>query len=230
MLGIIGAMDVEVDGLIRLIAQKKSESISGITFTSGTIDDCAVVVAECGVGKVNAAVCAQTMILTYRPDTIINIGVAGSLSETLSVGDIAIADNVVQYDIDTTPCGEPLGFVPGLDRIDIPCSTAVVEQLQQAAKQLKLHHCIGKIVTGDRFVNDAALREFLHRQFCGIACEMEGGSVGHVCYINQIDFCVLRSISDHADGTSNVDFLTFTNQAAENSIRLIRQFIANQKQ
>ena len=119
MIGIIGAMGVEVLALAELLENKKCEKISGIEYMSGTIYGKDVVLAVCGIGKVFAAICAQTMILKYNPDVIINTGVAGTLSDELSIGDIAIADSVVQHDMDTSPLGDPVGMLSDINIIKI---------------------------------------------------------------------------------------------------------------
>jgi adenosylhomocysteine nucleosidase len=136
-IGIIGAMDIEVEELINSMDDIKKETISRIDFYEGRLQDKDVVVAKCGVGKVHAAVCTQTMILKFAPDIIINTGVAGSLSPDLNIADIVISDGVVQHDFDISPFGKPVGLITGIDLIKIPCNEELVKQLVKAAEILE---------------------------------------------------------------------------------------------
>lgn len=225
MIGIIGAMDIEVDLLKQAMEGAQEHVISGIRYLQGKLCGKEAVVARCGVGKVNAAVCAQTMILEYQPEALINTGVAGSLSNALDIGSIAIADFVVQSDIDTTALGEPIGLVPTLNVVDIPCSPHVVQRLMDAGTALGLSCTRGTIATSDTFVAAAERKAYLTKQFGAIACEMEGGSIGQVCCMNGVDFGIVRAISDKADGSSHMDYGAFCAMAAKNSAQLICAYL-----
>ena len=224
MIGFIGAMQVETEGIISMMTQTKTQVHAGITYTSGKLGTCDIVVATCGVGKVNAAVCAQCMIFAYAPSVIINTGVAGSLSNALDIGDIAIGSCSIQTDMDTSPVGDPLVLISGLNLIDLPCDAETVAQLERAAKTLGIRYQIGKISTGDQFVNSTERKNFIKENFDCIACEMESGSIAHVCLMNNVKFAVIRSISDKADNSSHMDFAEFVKIAADNSIRMVKSF------
>lgn len=227
MTGIIGAMDIEVDLLKSLLENKSVQKISGIDFVSGTLYGKDVVAARCGVGKVNAAMCAQTMILKYAPDAVINTGVGGSLSNSLNIGDIAMAEFVVQSDVDTSPLGDPVGFISTVNILKIPCCKSVVNALEAAANTLGLHSVRGVISTSDSFIADGAQKDWLAKTFGAIACEMEGGSIGQVCYANNVSFSVIRAISDKADGSSHMDYGEFCSLAAKNSAAIICEYMKN---
>ena len=228
MIGIIGAMEVEVNGLISLLEDKTLTKISGINYYTGKYNGKEVVIAKCGVGKVNAAICAQTMILTYRPDVIINTGVAGALSDKLSICDIAVATDVVQHDMDTTPLGEPLGFIGGIDLVKIPCDIRVSQLLYNCATSFENNNCIlGTIASGDQFINSISAKKKITDNFGAIAGEMEGASIGHVAYMNGVAFSVLRVMSDNASGESNIDFPKFCEIAADKSIEICKKFITD---
>ena len=124
-IGIIGAMQIEVEALCAAMENTVCETVGNMTFVYGDLKGKRVVCAKCGIGKVFAAMCAQTMILKYAPDCIINSGVAGTLSETLSIGQIALAEQVVQHDMDTSPIGDPVGLISGINIIYIPADPAV---------------------------------------------------------------------------------------------------------
>lgn len=226
MIGFIGAMDIEVNELISLLENKTLTKISGINFYTGQISEKDVVIAKCGVGKVNAAVCAQTMILTYKPDVVINTGVAGSLSEKLNICDVAIATDVVQHDMDTSPLGDPVGFVSGIDMVKIPCDIRISQMLYNSAVKFENIKCeLGTIASGDQFLNSDDVKKRITDNFGAIAGEMEGASIGHVAYMNNVPFSILRVISDNASGESNIDFPKFCTIAADMSIKICAEFI-----
>ncbi len=225
MIGLIGAMSIEVEALQKEMEQKKQEVISGMTFVSGILHGKEVVVAESGVGKVFSALCAQTMILHYKVTQIINTGVGGTLTDKLSIGQIAIADEVVQHDMDTSPLGDPVGLLSGINMVKLPCDPNIVRLLEESVKQTGIPYQIGTIASGDQFIHSNEQKEKIVSLFQGISCEMEGGAIGHACYINKIPFGVLRAISDDADGNSPKDFPAFVAKSVEVSLKVIRNYL-----
>lgn len=230
-IGIIGALELEVEGLKSLMDECKINTISGVDFYSGKINGTDTVVATAGVGKVNAAVCAQTMILTYSPDAVINIGVAGGLSKELKIGDIAIADAVAEHDMDTTVCGDPLGFISGINTVMMECDKETADLLEKAVVTVGgVNVQRGVIVSGDQFISTNEQRIKIIDNFDAIAAEMEGASIGHVCTMNKVPFGVLRAISDGANDSSVVDFPTFAKTAAQMTIKTIIEYLKNIKE
>ncbi len=228
MIGIIGAMDIEINLINEKIENKQAKEINNVIYTSGTIGQNHVVTAVCGMGKVNAAICAQSMIFHYSPDIIINTGVAGGVSEELSICDIAIADSLYEHDLDITPLGYPLGYISGADITKIPADRKVVSVLLSCAERVITNKVItGVIVSGDQFINSAEKKAFLKEQFNACACEMEGAAIGHVCYMNNVAFAVIRAISDGAGDEAHMDFDTFSKKAAKNSSDLILEYLKN---
>ena len=225
MIGIIAAMNVEMESLRSHIENPVTETVGGVTYVSGRLEGQEVVTAVCGVGKVFAALCAQAMILRYRPECIINTGVAGTLTDRLSVGDIAVSTGVVQHDMDTSPLGDPVGLISGINKVELPADRLLTGQLSACAKVMGIKTATGVIASGDQFVASAERKAFIVEHFKAIACEMEGAAVGQVCYVNKVPFCVLRAISDSADGSSHMDYPTFVQMAAEQSVALLRRFM-----
>ncbi len=228
MIGIIGAMAVEVENLIEVMTKDQVEIISGITFHIGKIRgvDCAV--AQCGVGKVAAAVCAQTMILKYQPSALINVGVAGGIGENIHIGDIVISRGLVQHDVDTSALGDEKGMISGLNLVAIPASRKLVNLVATTAAGIYgdgVH--VGIIATGDQFICDAQKLKRLAVEFDASACEMEGGSIAQVCWMNKVDFVVIRAISDNADEDAGVDFGTFAVASAHKIAELITKLLPN---
>ncbi|MBQ7986470.1 MAG: 5'-methylthioadenosine/adenosylhomocysteine nucleosidase [Clostridia bacterium] len=226
MIGIIGAMDIEVEKIKGFLTDISTETISGVNFVRGKFDGKDIVVAKCGVGKVFAGLCAEAMILKYAPELIINVGVAGCLDETLKIGDIVIADNVCQHDMDTSPLGDPIGMLSDINIIKFPADKKACELFADCAKELCLPYSIGTIASGDQFVSSADKKKFITDNFGAKSCEMEGGAIGHVCYVNNVPFAVLRAMSDGADDGAKMDFPTFAKMAAENSTRVIKTFLS----
>ncbi|MBQ9849298.1 MAG: 5'-methylthioadenosine/adenosylhomocysteine nucleosidase [Clostridia bacterium] len=228
MTGIIGAMKIEVETIKTLMENKKSEVISGVEYVSGTLHGKEIVTAVCGIGKVAAAMCAQTMILKYAPERIINTGVGGSLSENLAIGDVAVAESLVQHDMDTSPLGDPVGLISGINVINIPCDEKVVGTLINCVESLGgIKALRGVIASGDQFIADAAKKEYIKSNFNAVVCEMEGASIAQVCYTNGVPFGVVRAVSDCADGSSHMDYGEFLPMAAANAAKLIESFVVN---
>ena len=225
MIGIITAMEKEMEAL--KIENASKEKIGHITFTKGTICGKEVVAAVSGIGKVFAAMCAEAMILTYSPALIVHLGVAGSLSESLGVLDLAVATGTVQYDMDTTPLGDPLGLISGLNIVELPCDEKYTEILYSAALSLGIRAEKGIIATADKFCASKEDKEHILSHFPAIACEMEGGSVAQVCCANKVPFCLFRAISDSADGEAPMSYEAVTAKASENAGKLMNAFLRN---
>ncbi len=223
LIGIIGAMDIEVDGIVSSMENVNVIIISGIKFYEGRLGDKNVVVAKSGIGKIFAAICAQTMILKFNPNIIINTGVAGSLTKELSVLDVVIATKVVQHDMDTSALGDPKGLISGINVIFIESDSKITEKLSYAAKISQCNTVKGIIASGDKFISKENDKNSIHFEFKAIACEMEGASIGQVCFVNNVPFGVIRAISD-GEG-AEMDYATFASKAAENSIKITKKFV-----
>lgn len=222
-IGIIGAMQMEIDSLKEAMGDSSVETYSGVEFVSGQIGGQTVVAAVCGIGKVFAAICAEAMILKYNVDMMINIGVGGSLTKDLGVLDVAVAKNVVQHDMDTSPLGDPVGLLSGINVVLLPANEGMVDLLVKCLQDKKINYRTGTIATGDQFIAKSEQKELIRTRFEAIAAEMEGGSIGHVCYVNKIPFAILRSISDSEGGA--MDYQTFAEKAAIQSIEVVLEFI-----
>jgi len=229
-IGIIGAMEVEVQSLIARLEGNQIKEIAGLVFHCGTLESVPVVVAQCGPGKVNSAVCAQIMILTYSPRLVINTGVAGGVG--VKIGDLVAASGCVQHDFDTTALGDPLGtlFIRHKETetetiMEVPCDEKATGMLLEEAADIYGGAHKGIIATGDIFVADKEKNRWLGESFGAKAVEMEGGSIAQACYMNGIPCAVLRAISDNANDDSPVDFPSFAKEAAEKSARLLMKAI-----
>lgn len=226
MIGIIGAMDIEIDNIVLNMTNIKKEKISSVTYISGELCGKEVVCAVCGIGKVFAAVCAQTMILRYNPEIIINTGIAGSLSDKLSVADTVVAQSLVQHDMDTTAFGDPKGFINGLGIVNISCDDEVSKEICTVMDKCGVKNVRGVIATGDCFIADNDKKAEIHNTFNAIACDMEGASIALVCNLGGVKCAVMRTVSDGADGDEYVENKDTT---AKKSTEAVMTFIKHHK-
>ncbi len=211
--GIIGAMDSEVAAIKGALDNVRVSQISGLEFYEGTLDGNKVVVAQSGMGKVNAAVCAQTLILHFGATRVINTGVAGTLTRELTINDFVVSTETVQHDFDVSPIGFRRGEIPYTGKVTfmadpLLCQRAV-EAVKKAAPKSKV--LTGRVCSGDQFICTAEQQEAITSLWGGLCCEMEGGAVAQVCYLNQVPFVIIRAISDDSD---EMDFEQFQDAAS----------------
>ena len=225
MIGIICAMKIEADAIRASLTDTRTEVVSGVEFTVGKRYGKEIVLAVCGIGKVFAAICTEAMILRFAPSLILNSGVAGTLTEALSIGDIAIAKNLVQHDMDTSPLGDPVGLVSGINKIYFDADKAAVTAFAKATASVGANSVIGTIASGDQFMSDTAKKNAIRDRFGAIACEMEGAAIAHVAYVNNVPFAVLRAISDSASGDAQMEYPKFVAMAAKRSHAIIDAFL-----
>lgn len=226
-IGIIGAMSEEVEGLIAKLSDTVSEEVGMLKFYTGELLGKRVAIAKCGVGKVFAAICAEAMIIKYSPSLIINTGVGGALAVGIHTSDTVIADRLCQYDMDTSPLGDPKGLISGINKIYFDADARAVEILKKSAEKLSLRFKVGTVASGDKFVADRTDKERIVSEFGAIACEMEGAAIAHTAFVNGTPFAVVRAISDSADGDATMDYPTFLPIAAKNSTALTLELVSN---
>ena len=227
MIGIIGAMSVEVEELKAKVEDAKSEVISGTEYVCGRLCGREVVIAKCGIGKVFAALCANTMILRYGVQSIINTGVAGTLVSCLNILDFAVSSAVVQHDIDTTILGDAPGLISGLNIVEIPASRTLSSLALNIALDQGTACARGIIASGDQFISSAERKDFIRTTFGAIACEMEGAAIGHACYVSGVDFVIIRCISDSATGEAEMEYPEMVSRAAVKSEALVLAMLSN---
>lgn len=212
---VLGAMDGEVAAIIANMQVESKEEWRGYPIVFGTISDAPVVVSRTGVGKTLSAMLCQYLIDRVGPERIIFTGVAGALHHGLEIGDTVVARDAIQHDLDVTALGLEIGQVPFSPYRVFRCDEELVRRaLAVTPPHGRAHE--GRILTGDQFVADAAVRERLASSLGGDAVEMEGASVGLVATVNEIPFLLIRTISDHSDGSA-LEFARLVSFAAENS-------------
>ena len=226
MLGIIGAMDVEVNALKNKVNNKTVKKLAGIEFVSGRIEGQGVCVAQCSPGKVNAALCTQAMLDNFDIEAVINIGVGCSLDENVIIKNAVVATALCQYDFDTSAIDGVKGLV--IDgKVKLETDETLSLSLEKAAitSGAKVHR--GIIATGDTFIASEELKRSIADEFGAICGEMEGGAIAQVCYINGVPFAVLRTISDGGDESAQLDYPEFKEIAAEKSCEIILSYLKN---
>ena len=226
IIGIIGAMEEEVASLIDEMEVKSKIAKEKMVFYSGTIYGKEVVIVTSGIGKVNAAVCTQILADKFDVDYIINVGIAGGVGEEIYPGDIVIANNLVQHDVDTSAFGEKLGQIPRMDAYDFKCSEFLISHGRVACSSLEgINTFVGRVVSGDQFIANSEKIKWLSKEFNALACEMEGASIAHVAYLNDIPFLIIRSISDNANNGAHMDYEKFKPIAVKNSNTILRSML-----
>jgi adenosylhomocysteine nucleosidase len=224
-IGIIGAMEPEVEELLSMLDSPASETAGGLLFHTGTIFGKRVVIAKCGVGKVFAAICAEAMIIKFSPSLIINTGVGGAILSGIKTSDIVIADKLCQHDMDTSPLGDPKGLISGINKIFFEADARAVNILESSAKSLSMRAFVGTVASGDKFIADKSDKVRLQNDFNASACEMEGAAIAQTAFVNSVPFAVIRAISDSADGDATMDYPTFLPIAAKKSAQLTLELI-----
>jgi adenosylhomocysteine nucleosidase len=227
-IGIIVAMRSELEKLAGMMIAPEAKKIGAHEFTSGKLAGKDVILACCGVGKVNAAACTAEMIMHYAPAVIINTGVAGGLACGMRVGDIVVADGAVEHDLDYGELGDERGmifFPDGRTEKLLAADKKTADTLYLAAQKAKLCVHRGTVASGDIFVSDSKIKQNIVDNFNAAACEMEGAAIAHVCRLFGTPFGILRSISDSANEDSGVDFPTFVKIAADNAASVIINYL-----
>ena len=230
-LGIIGAMQVEVEILLGAMENKHSMEKAGSTFTSGTLEGLDVVVVQCGVGKVNAALCTQILCDLYDVTNIVNTGIAGSLCAQLDIGDLVVSSDAMYHDVDAVHFGYPFGQVPGMDAVAFPADKTLMDYAFAAAEAVNPGHTkIGRVASGDQFVAEMTVKERIIAVTQGLCTEMEGAAIAQTAYRNAVPFVILRAISDKADDSAEMDYPTFeriaAHRCAEVTMHLAKQLKA----
>ncbi|MGI0531896.1 5'-methylthioadenosine/adenosylhomocysteine nucleosidase [Bacillus pfraonensis] len=225
-IGIIGAMQIEIDLLLEKLEIQEEFTIAKMPFYKGTFMNKEIILTRCGVGKVNAASCAQTLINKFEVDCMINTGVAGGLHTGIKVGDLVISTNVTHHDVDK---GQMKNLFPFQETFI--ANKELRELALQSCNTIGLEGNVyeGRIVSGECFVEDAQLKEKLIAEYLPHCVEMEGSAIGHVAYINDVPFLVIRCISDTADDEATISYESFAKVAANQSSRIIVEMIKNMK-
>lgn len=228
-IGIIGAMEVEVETLKKDMEVGRVVKKAGMEFHEGVLNGMPVVVVRSGICKVNAAVCTQILIDDFGVDGIINTGVGGSLNAEINIGDIVISTDVVHHDVNAVEFGYALGQIPQMKVFSFPADETFAEKAKAACNRVNPDITVwrGRICSGDQFVSSQEQKDQIIKAFHGWCTEMEGAGIAQAAYLNDVPFIIVRAISDKADNSAYVDYATFEKEAAEHSVRLVEALMSD---
>ena len=227
MLGIIGAMEIEVNRIKEQMEDVSVTDKAGMSFFEGKWNGNDVVVVRSGIGKVNAAVCAQILADTFHADAIINTGIAGSLKNEINTVDIVLSTDAIQHDMDAQGFGYAPGVIPQMEVSDFQADEKLIELAKKCCAEVcpDIQVFTGRVVSGDQFISDKKKKEWLSSQFEGLCAEMEGAAIAQASYLNHVPFLIIRAISDKADDSATMDYPEFEAMAAENSVKLLADIV-----
>lgn len=226
VIGIIGAMDEEIELYVQQMQGVKESVRAGLIFYQGEFLGRQVILCKCGVGKVNAAICTQLLIDDFHVASVIFTGVAGGVDPSLNIGDIVISRDCLQHDIDASALGFKKGEIPFAQASVFEADHTLIQLAEQSAQSIADVQVItGRIVSGDQFIADREKVKDLYEEFAAACVEMEGSAVGQVCALNGVPFVIIRSLSDKADGSAHVNFVEFTKLASKRSYDMLAQMV-----
>ncbi len=227
-IGLMGAMVEEVSAFREGMEVHQHTTWSGMDFFEGVLEGMDVVLACSGIGKVNAALGVQVLVDRFGIDGLVFTGIAGAVDPDLDVGDIVVSDDACQHDFDSTAFGYERGLIPRLRKKWFYADRIWVNRFMDASRRLAddlapSKTIMGRVLSGDQFIADPVMTKKLRKDFSGHCVEMEGAAAAHACYVNQIPFVIIRSISDKADHSAKVDYRAFTQIAVDHSTKLVRE-------
>lgn len=222
-IGIIGAMEVEVERLKKDMEIQREIRKAGMAFCEGVLMGQPAVVVRSGIGKVNAAVCTQILVDEFGVDAVINTGIAGSLNAQINIGDIVISTDVLHHDMDAVNFGYAPGQIPQMDVFSFEADEELANKAEKVCREVnpEIQVFRGRVVSGDQFVADKAVKERISGLFQGFCTEMEGAAIAQASYLNNVPFVIIRAISDKADDSATEDYPTFERKAVEHSVKLV---------
>ncbi len=227
MVGIIGAMEVEVSKLKEMLQDTETKNKAGMTFVSGSLNGKPVVVVRSGIGKVNASICTQILADEYKVNYIINTGVAGSLHNEINIGDIVLSKDALQHDMDATGFGYAVGVIPQMEKSIFEADERLIQIAEKCIKEdiTDINAFVGRVVSGDQFISDKGKKKWIVDNFQGYCTEMEGAAIAQAAYLNNIPFLIIRAISDKADDSATEDYPTFEAKAAQHCVKLLCEMV-----
>ncbi len=226
-IGIIGAMEVEVEFLKKEMEVTRTEKKASMEFFEGKIKNTEVVVVKSGIAKVNAGICVQILADEFKVTHVINTGVAGSLDARINIGDIVLSTDACYHDVDATVFGYKKGEIPQMGILSFPADKELIEKAKDAIKKAAPDLGIfeGRVCSGDQFISSSEVKEGIIKVFGGMCTEMEGAGIAQACYLNEIPFVIIRAISDKADGSDIMDYPEFEKKAAHDCAALVMEMM-----
>ena len=232
MIGIIAAMDKEIDDIKAMMAEEceaDKKTLSGMEFWHGTLHEKEIVLVRCGIGKVNASMAATILASVYKVDAIINTGIAGSLDDRIDIGDIVLSTEAQEHDMDVTGLGYEKGIIPDQETSVYIADKKLIGIAEEVCHKVNpdINVFTGKVVSGDQFISDRETKHQIINSVGGMCTEMEGAAIAHAAYLSNVPFLIIRSISDKANDDAELDYPSFQKKAIENSVRLVSGILSD---
>ena len=226
-IGIIGAMELEVEALKEQMDVKNIVEKASMKFYEGTLRGKDVVIVQCGIGKVNAGICVQILADLFQVDAVINTGVAGSLRAEINIGDIVVSTDACEHDMDVTALGYKQGIIPQMKESFFKADRQLVEAAIEVCREVNpdINVYEGRVLSGDQFISGEEIKNKLIDLFDGSCTEMEGAAIAHAAFLNEIPYVLIRAISDKADGSAHMDYPEFERAAAAHSAKLVENLV-----
>ena len=226
-IGVVGAMDEEVNRLKAMMNVTKIEKKAMMEFFQGNLGGKEIVIVRSGIGKVNAAVGTQILIDDFQVSTVINTGVAGGLRNEINIGDIVISSDTLQHDMDATGFGYDLGVIPRMDQSVFLGDTTLIKKAKEICEKVNpdINTFVGRVVSGDQFISDSEKKKMILENFQGYCTEMEGAAIGQTAFLNQVPFVLIRAISDKADHSAEMDYGEFEAKAIDHTVKLVTNLL-----
>jgi len=231
MTGIIGAMEIEVKNLVSAMTNTKKTETANLVFYTGTLEGKDVTVVQSGVGKINAALCAQLLCREFKCDCVINTGIAGAMAQGLGLFDFVVSTAAVHHDVDVKIFGYEYGHVPSMPVRDFPADEKLIAAVEKAFAESE--SCKGKklvkglVASGDQFIASGDKKNFIKETFNPACVEMEGASIAQACFLNKTPFVIVRCMSDMADDAATSTYSFNEETAAAESTELMLNMIKN---
>ena len=227
LIGIIGAMEIEVASLKEMMTDVTIRTKASMEFNHGYLNGKEVVVVRSGIGKVNAGICTQILVDDYGVDCVINTGIAGSLRNEINIGDFVISTDAVQHDMDASVFGDPVGQIPRMDTFSFPADEKLVKLAVEVNKEVNpdIQTFTGRVLSGDQFISGKEKKEYLVKTFDGKCAEMEGAAMAQTAYLNKVSYVIIRAISDKADNSATMDYPEFVKMAITHYVGLVKGLV-----
>ena len=227
-IALIGAMPEELSAVLACMPEAHCENVAGRQFWVGHLQGHEVVAVLSGIGKVAAALTATVLLEKFQVKRMLFTGVAGGLAQHVSVGDVVVASELLQHDMNAEPLF-PQYVVPlsgcAKFKTDEDLTRILLESARHTLPQVQVH--AGLIISGDQFVASAS--ESLRLQSAlpeALAVEMEGAALAQVCRDYGVPLCVVRTLSDRADDEAHIDFSKFVKEVASHySVTIVSEFL-----
>ncbi|SFA89077.1 adenosylhomocysteine nucleosidase [Acetitomaculum ruminis DSM 5522] len=228
IIGIVAAMESEIELIKEAVKLDSKKTMAQMEFCIGSIFDKNVVVVQCGIGKVNASIATQLLINEFNASYIINVGCAGNLNNLIGIGDFVVSNKVAQHDYDASAVGFKPGEIPYTNKVFFEADEKLISLASDSIKNVAAYRklIVGQVVSGDQFIEQKSQKDLIMKNYPDADCvEMEGGSVGQTCYLNNIPFVVIRAMSDNSDSSS--DFAKYQEKVVKEGAKVVIDMVKN---